>query len=55
VNGDAFVRDPHAVTDAQVAALREHLTIPQVVGLTEMLALLDGFTRFRMILSDGTA
>ena len=52
---DAFVRDPHDVTDGHVAALREFLSIPQVVGLTEMLALLDGFTRFRMILSNGAA
>jgi hypothetical protein len=50
---DAFVRDPHGVTDAHVASMRDFLSIPQVVGLTEMLALLDGFMRFRLILSSG--
>ena len=50
---DVFVRDPHAVSDAHVAAVRDVLSIAQVVGLTEMLALLDGFTRFRLILSAG--
>ena len=50
---DAFVRDPHGVTDAHVASLWEFLSVPQVVGLTEMLAVLDGFTRFRLILSGG--
>ena len=52
---DAFVRDPHGVTDAHVAALRAFLTVPQVVALTELLALLDGFARFRLILSGGAA
>jgi len=52
---DAFVRDPHGVTDAQVAALRGFLSVPQVVALTELLALLDGFARFRLILSGGAA
>ena len=47
---DKFVRDPHAVTDDDVAALRGPLSVAQVVGLTELLALLDGFTRFRLIL-----
>src|SRR5262245_17178014 len=50
---DAFVRDPHAVTDGHVAALRERLTVPEVVGFTEALALLDGFTRFGLILGAG--
>jgi len=52
---DAFVRDPHGVTDEHVAALRAFLSVPQVVGLTELLALLDGFTRFRLILGAGAA
>ena len=52
---DAFVRDPHGVSDAHVAALRDFLSTAQVVGFTEMLALLDGFTRFRLILSAGAA
>lgn len=52
---DAFVRDPHGVTDEHVAALRGSLSVAQVVGLTEVLALLDGFTRFRLILETGAA
>ena len=52
---DAFVRAPHAVTDGHVTALREFLSVSQLVGLTELLALLDGFTRFRLILSHGAA
>ncbi|HWP66363.1 MAG TPA: hypothetical protein VNO26_10665 [Candidatus Limnocylindria bacterium] len=48
---DAFVQNPHAVADAHVTALERHLTVPQVVALTELLALLDGFTRFRLILA----
>ena len=52
---DAFVRDPHGVTDAHVSGLWEFLSVPQVVGLTEILAVLDGFTRFRLILSGGAA
>ena len=52
---DAFVRDPHGVTDAHLAALRTFLSVPQIVALTEMLALLDGFVRFRLILSDGAS
>jgi hypothetical protein len=47
---DKFVRAPHGVTDGDVAALQATLSVPQVVGLTEALALLDGFTRFRLIL-----
>ena len=47
---DKFVRDPHGVTDGDIEALWATLSVPQVVGLTEALALLDGFTRFRLIL-----
>ena len=52
---DKFVRDPHGVTDDDVVALRGALSIAQVVGLTEMLALLDGFTRLRLIFGTGQA
>jgi alkylhydroperoxidase family enzyme len=50
-----FVRDPHGVTGDDVAALCVHLGVPQVVGLTELLALLDGFTRMRLVLEGGGA
>jgi hypothetical protein len=50
---DSFVRDVHAVADADVEDLRRWLSVRQVVGLTELLALLDGFGRFRLILGDG--
>ena len=47
---DKFVLDPHGVTDRDVAAVAAHLEPPAVVALIEALALLDGFTRFRLIL-----
>ena len=50
---DKFVRDPHAIGDDDVAALRDSRSVAEVVGLTELLALLDGFTRFRLILDAG--
>ena len=45
---DKFVRDPHAVVDSDVAALR--MPAPQLIGFVESLALLDGFTRAGLIL-----
>jgi hypothetical protein len=48
---DKFVHDPHGVTDGDVAALRAHWSVPQIVGLVQILALQDGFTRFRLILA----
>lgn len=47
---DKFVLDPHGVTDRDVAAVAAHLEPAAVVALVEALALLDGFTRFRLIL-----
>ncbi|MBX3024469.1 hypothetical protein KF840_06115 [bacterium] len=47
---DKFVLDPHGVTDADAAAVVAHLGPPATVALVEALALLDGFTRFRLIL-----
>lgn len=47
---DKFVLDPHGVTDADTAAVAEHLPPPAMVALVEALALFDGFTRFRLIL-----
>jgi alkylhydroperoxidase family enzyme len=48
---DKFVRDPQAVDDDDVQAMRGDLSAAQVVGLTEALALLDGFTRVELILA----
>ena len=47
---DKFVLDPHGVGDADAAAVAEHLSPAAMVALVEALALLDGFTRFRLIL-----
>lgn len=47
---DKFVLDPHGVTDADAAAVVAHLGPAATVALVEALALLDGFTRFRLIL-----
>lgn len=52
---DKFVRDPQAVDDDDVQAMRGDLSVAQVVGLTEALALLDGFTRVELILARGEA
>jgi hypothetical protein len=45
-----FVRDPHAITDADAAAVVEHLGEAGLVALAEALALFDGFCRFRLLL-----
>jgi hypothetical protein len=47
---DKFVLDPHGVSDADTAAVAEHLSPAAMVALIEALALFDGFTRFRLIL-----
>ena len=47
---EMFVRDPHAITDADAAAVVEHLGKPGLVALTEALAIFDGFSRFRLVL-----
>jgi alkylhydroperoxidase family enzyme len=48
--GEMFVRDPHAITDADAAAVVEHVGEPGLVALAEALALFDGFCRFQMML-----
>jgi alkylhydroperoxidase family enzyme len=45
-----FVQDPHAITDADVEAVLQHLGEDGVVALVEALALFDGFARFRVAL-----
>lgn len=50
---EQFVLDPHCVDDAMRDDLQQHFSFPDVVALTEMLAVFDGFTRFRNMLCDG--
>jgi alkylhydroperoxidase family enzyme len=47
---EMFVRDPHAITDADAARVRERLGEPGLVALAEWLALCDGLTRFELLL-----
>ena len=47
---DQFVLDPHGVSDADAAEVAAHLSPSDMVAFIEALALLDGFTRFRLIL-----
>jgi alkylhydroperoxidase family enzyme len=47
---EMFVRDPHAITDADAAAVARHLGEPGLVALAEALALFDGFARFQVLL-----
>jgi alkylhydroperoxidase family enzyme len=47
---EKFVTDPHAIDDADAAAVVEHLGDAGTVALTEALALFDGFARFRAVL-----
>lgn len=49
---EQFVIDPHGIRVPVRDALREHFTLPEVVALTEALALFDGFMRFRTILGE---
>ena len=51
---EQFVVDPHGVDESMREELRRHYTEPEVVALTEALALFDGFTRFRLLLCDDT-
>lgn len=50
---EQFVIDPHGIRGAIRDTLREHFTLPELVALTEALALFDGFARFRMVLGTG--
>lgn len=47
---EQFVADPHAISDADAAAVTAHLTPPEMIAFTEALAVFDGFTRFRVLL-----
>ncbi len=47
---EQFVIDPQGIKGPVRDTLREHYELPEVVALTEALALFDGFTRFRLIL-----
>jgi alkylhydroperoxidase family enzyme len=47
---EQFVMDPHGISDAQAAEVSAHLGPAGLVGLTEALALFEGFARFRLIL-----
>ena len=51
---EQFVIDPHGVDDAMREALQQQFTFPEVVAITEALAVFDGFTRFRLMLCDDT-
>jgi AhpD family alkylhydroperoxidase len=47
---EQFVLDPGGLTSAERRALRDDLGMSQLVGLTNALAVFDGFDRFRMVL-----
>jgi alkylhydroperoxidase family enzyme len=47
---ELFVIDVHAVTDADVDAMRDHLTDAEIVGLCNALAVWDGFMRVKVLL-----
>jgi hypothetical protein len=47
---EQFVIDPKGIRGEVRDQLRAHFTLPEVVAITEALALFDGFMRFRMIL-----
>jgi len=47
---EAFVMDVHSIDDELAAAVSEHLSPPEMVALTEALAVFDGFARFRLAL-----
>jgi AhpD family alkylhydroperoxidase len=47
---EKFALEPHAATDADVAAVTSRMTAPEFVALVQGLGLADGFTRFRIVL-----
>ena len=47
---EQFVIDPKGIRGPVRDELREHFALPEVVAITEALALFDGFARFRVIL-----
>jgi alkylhydroperoxidase family enzyme len=50
VLAEKFVLDVHAISDDDVAAVRDAIGEAPLVALIEAMALFDGFTRFRLIL-----
>jgi AhpD family alkylhydroperoxidase len=49
---EQFVIDPHGIAGPIRDDLREHYPLPEVVALTEALALFDGFQRLQLVLGD---
>jgi alkylhydroperoxidase family enzyme len=49
---EKFLFDVHGITDDDVAAVRAELGIEGTVALCEVMALYDGFARFRKVLAD---
>jgi alkylhydroperoxidase family enzyme len=47
---EQFVIDPHGIAGPVRDTLRAHYSLPEIVALTEALALFDGFQRFRLVL-----
>jgi len=47
---EQFVVDPQGIKGAVRDELRAHFALPEVVAITEALALFDGFIRFRLVL-----
>src|SRR5262249_60411633 len=47
---ERLVMDPHGISAARGAGVWAHLGPAGLVGLTEALALFEGFARFRLIL-----
>jgi alkylhydroperoxidase family enzyme len=47
---EMFVRDPHAISDADAAAVVAHLGEPGLIAFIEALAVFDGFCRMRRML-----
>jgi alkylhydroperoxidase family enzyme len=52
---EQFVIDPKGIRGPVRDELRAQFELPEVVALTEALALFDGFTRFRLVLGVGDA
>jgi alkylhydroperoxidase family enzyme len=49
---ERFVIDPHGVPGPIREELDRHYTLPEIVALSEWMAINDGFTRFRLLLCD---
>lgn len=49
---EQFVIDPHGIAGPIRDELRAHFALPDVVALTEALALFDGFQRLQLVLGD---